>query len=162
MSLFGNDEIRVYALLLRFMLCLRLWRCDSACLIALTAPCNTLQRTVTLCNILQHTGAETRYLFALFAHCNTLQHAATHGNTLQRIATHWRCDLICQIALFAHCNELQRTATHCNALRRTALHCNALQRTATHCNALQHTSAVTRRVVSHDSHWSVLSGCARG
>jgi len=44
-------------------------------------PFNTLQRTATHCNALQHTTI-------LMSFCNTLQHPSTHCNALQHTATH--------------------------------------------------------------------------
>ena len=70
---------------------------------------NTLQRTATHCNTLQHK-----------LQCNALQHTATHCNRI-----------IDALPTRRH----QHTATHCNTLQHTTTH-NTLQRTATHCNGI--------------------------
>jgi len=123
---------------------------------------NTLQRTATNCNTLQHSATHFWICTGMTTtHCNTMQHTAPYCNILQHTATH--CNTLQYTATL--CNERQHIATHCNklrwddcntlqciaaqmhcsvycnALQHTATHCNALQRTATHCNALQRTTA---------------------
>ena len=110
--------------------------------------CNTLQHTVTHCNIRIYIEmwVPQRILAVMnqhaASHCNTQHHTATHCNTLQHTAT--------------HCNTLQHTATHCNTLQHILTCTNVgagktmmtvhqktaekLQHTATHCNKLQQTA----------------------
>ena len=119
---------------------------------------NTLQRTATHCNTLQHKKKIAE--IANRTHCNTLQHTATHCNTLQHTATQKMNSRNCKL------NTLQHTATHCNTLQHKkklqklqiehiATHCNTLQYTATHCNTLQHNKKIAEtanRSVECDSH----------
>jgi len=59
---------------------------------ALQGKANTLQRTATLCNVLQHTAAHCyTQSFAekvLQGNANTLQRTATQSNILQHTASH--------------------------------------------------------------------------
>ena len=133
--------------------------------------CDTLQRTATCCNTLQHTATHIQGL-AVDWSCHvtltllpdTLQHTATHCNTLQHTATHCnthtgargRLELTDSLQHVAtHCNTLQHTYRGsrrtgvamwrlpcCQTLQHTATHCNTLQHTATHCNT--HTGARSR------------------
>ena len=63
----------------------------------------SLQRTATHCNTLQHTATRHTYGSVLTSSLMDCTLSVCHYNALQHIAT--------------HCNTLQHTATHCNTLQ---------------------------------------------
>jgi len=98
-----------------------LWPCYPSQHTALLS--NTLQRTATFCNTMQHTSASA-YGLVCGSACNSLQLTAIHSNTLQHTATH--CNTTPNTAASAYGRRVCDPAILCNTLQHTATHC-------THC-----------------------------
>jgi len=120
-----------------------------------TTRCNTLQRTTTHYNTLQHTGSAPMHSIT----ADTPQHTTIHCNAVNRLeSTQLRP---------TNCNTLCRTATHykklkhsqCTHLRPTL--CNTLQHSATLCNTLNQLHALTNISRPNWSIFKVLCICMR-
>jgi len=88
-------------------------------------------------------------------HCNTLQRTVTHCNTLQHVWDNSSHTLNMQHYYSAvHCNTLQHTTTHCNTLQHTATHCNTCETTrlthSTHIRIRMHIDPeISRRLLMY-------------
>ena len=104
--------------------------------------CNTLPRSATGLNMLQHALCGRVLQFAI---CGLVALMELRVKSCDQICVAECCRVCCRVKVMSqhtatHCNTLQHTATHCCTLQHTAIHCNTLQHTAAHCNTLQHTT----------------------
>jgi len=139
-------------------------RCNT-----LQRNCNTVQRTASYCNALQHTATDERKFpkssDSIATHCNSLKHTAAYYCSPLARCCNTCCNTLRQsnVCFCDQAISLQHTATHCNTLQwleHTTTHCNTLQHTATNKSELlqsSHPTATRCNMVQHGAtHYSTL------